>query len=148
MTPGFPSAATAIRTLCEAVTRETVDGVVLVDPQPLAHVPTLTDPAGVPGGGTVDAEAIVGYLTNDPYRTVTGSEERKALLGDVAAGAGHPLLNTAGPRSKPHSSKPGWPGSSRPRARGLPGCGGQQRREQRARLLHQPHNPLRRHARC
>lgn len=87
MTPDFPSAATAIRTLYEAVTGEQLDGAIVVDPHMLSGLLALTGPAEVPGGGTVDADTVVAYVANKAYGEITDPEQRKGLLGAVAAGA-------------------------------------------------------------
>lgn len=99
MTPDFPSAALAIRTLYAAVTGEPIDGVIVVDPNMLAGLLALTGPAAIPGGGTVDADTVVAYVSNEAFAELTDADERKLLLGAVAAGALDAFLRGEGEAS-------------------------------------------------
>lgn len=87
MTPDFPSAAAAIETLYADVTGEAVDGTIVVAPQMFAGLLALTGSTEVPGVGTVDAEGVVPLVANEAYGRLTDPEQRKQLLGAVAASA-------------------------------------------------------------
>lgn len=85
MTPDFPSAATAIERLYEAVEGERLDGTIVADPFAFKALLEVTGPVRVAGVGRMTAENIVPYLTHDSY-IAFGEEnlQRKQVLGDVS----------------------------------------------------------------
>jgi hypothetical protein len=87
MTPDFPSAAVAMTRLYERVTGEAVDGVIVADPFALAALLQVSGPAEIPGVGAVTSDTVVPFVTSEAYRHITDPDERKQLLGRVAAGS-------------------------------------------------------------
>lgn len=87
VSPDFPSTGRALERLWEATYGEPLDGAISADPFALAALLELAGPTEVPGVGTVDAGTVVPFVTNEAYSVLTDAEERKRLLGDVAAAA-------------------------------------------------------------
>jgi len=87
VSPDFPSTGRALERLWEATYREPLDGAISADPFALAALLELAGPTDVPGVGTVDAATVVPFVSNEAYAVLTDPEERKRLLGDVAAAA-------------------------------------------------------------
>lgn len=86
MTPDFPSAAVAIERLYEQVSGQALDGVIVGDPFALQALLAATGPADVPGIGEVSADDVIELLTVDAYEEFSTNDERKRVLGAVAAG--------------------------------------------------------------
>lgn len=84
-TPHFPTAAAAMEELWAATGGEDVDGMLVVDPFALEALLEFAGPADVPGGVTLDAGSVVDYVTNEAYEQFDSEDERKAVLGSVAA---------------------------------------------------------------
>lgn len=87
VSPDFPTTGTAIERLWETTTGERLDGTITADPFALAALLELAGPTEVPGFGTVDAQTVVPFVSNEAYAVFTDPEERKRLLGQVAAAA-------------------------------------------------------------
>lgn len=87
LTPDFPSAAAQIEALYAATEDVDLDGTILVDPFALSALLELSGPVEVAGIGRLDADGIADFVLNEAYEEITDSEERKALLGQVAAAA-------------------------------------------------------------
>jgi len=87
VSPDFPTTGTAIERLWEATTGERLDGTITADPFALAALLELAGPTEVPGFGTVDARTVVPFVSNEAYAVFEDPEERKRLLGQVAAAA-------------------------------------------------------------
>jgi hypothetical protein len=87
MTPDFPAAATAIANFYAESAGEAVDGVIAVDPFAFEALLRLSGPVTLPGYGTVDADEVVEFVSRDAYSTIVDPEERKRLIGVVAAAA-------------------------------------------------------------
>lgn len=92
MTPDFPSAAIAAQRLYEHVTGEALDGVILADPFVFAALLEAGGPARLPGGRSLAADEVVAYVASEAYAEFDSSEERKRVLGAVAAAAVQRLL--------------------------------------------------------
>ncbi|MGI8874676.1 MAG: DUF4012 domain-containing protein [Egibacteraceae bacterium] len=88
MTPDFPSAAEAIESLYLQATGEAMDGTIVAEPATLAALLAVTGPVDVPGfDATVDADNVVAFVANEAFDRITDPEQRKRLLGAVAASA-------------------------------------------------------------
>lgn len=87
LTADFPTTGAAILNLYEAVEGERLDGVIAVDPFALQRLSRLTGPLDVPRIGEVPANRIVPLLANEAFGALSDPDERKDLLGDVAAEA-------------------------------------------------------------
>jgi hypothetical protein len=84
----FPTVASAIMRLYQRVEGERLDGVVIVDPHALSVLLELSGPQRVATTGVeVTAGNVVAYVTNEAYGQFDANEERKDVLGDVAAAA-------------------------------------------------------------
>jgi len=94
LSPDFPSTGRALERLWEATYGEPLDGTISADPFALAALLELAGPTDVPGVGTVDADTVVPFVTNEAYAVLTDPEERKRLLGDVAAAALAGFINS------------------------------------------------------
>jgi hypothetical protein len=92
MTPDFPSAGLAAVRLYEHVYGERLDGVILADPHIFAALLQAGGPLEVPGGRTLAADDVVAYVASEAYEDFDSNEERKRVLGAVAAGAVQRLL--------------------------------------------------------
>jgi hypothetical protein len=88
MTPDLPSAGSAVLAAYEALTGETLDGVITADPFALADLLAVTGSARVPGvDRELTADNVVAFTTNRAYLRYRGdAPERKEILGAVAAG--------------------------------------------------------------
>ncbi len=119
VSPDFPSTGVAVERLWEATFGERLDGTITADPFALAALLELAGPTEVPGVGTVDAETVVPFVSNEAYSVLTDPEERKRLLGDVAAAALRSYLNAglgAGDTAEPAAA--GEPAAGEPAAGG------------------------------
>ncbi|CAN5895711.1 hypothetical protein BH23ACT10_BH23ACT10_07060 [soil metagenome] len=99
-TPDFPSAAQAMERLYERTEDVELDGVMVVDPFALEALLRLTGEVRVPGLGRVDADNAVAVMSNKAYEQFASPDERKEVLGAVAAAALRRLLDggaTVGP---------------------------------------------------
>jgi uncharacterized protein DUF4012 len=86
MTPDFPLAARAMWLAYREATGETLDGVIVADPFALKALMSVTDPIPVGTTGVELTERnIVGFVTNRAYARFDTNEERKLVLGRVAA---------------------------------------------------------------
>jgi hypothetical protein len=86
-TADFPSAATALVRMWEELEDEQLDGVIAADPYALAALLGGGATVAVPGGDEIDADRLPSYVLNEAYAELTDPEERRLLLGRVAAGA-------------------------------------------------------------
>jgi Protein of unknown function (DUF4012) len=85
MTPDFPSAATAIERLYEAVEKEELDGTIVADPFALQALLGMTGPVLVEGTDvTLDATNAVQVLSHDAYIQFPDPNVRKLVLGESA----------------------------------------------------------------
>ena len=89
----FPWVGEAITNLYSHVTGDRLDGVIVVDPQALSALLTLSGPVPAPTGGTVTADTVVEYVANEAYDPLQPTGQRKRLLGDVAGTAFHSFLD-------------------------------------------------------
>jgi Protein of unknown function (DUF4012) len=87
VSPDFPTTGRAIERLWERVNGERLDGTITVDPFALQALLALAGPTDVLGYGQVDAGNVVQFVSYDAYGLFSDSEERKRLLGQVAAAA-------------------------------------------------------------
>jgi hypothetical protein len=95
--PHFPAAATAMQQLWEATRGDRLDGMVVADPFALEALLELAGPQQVPDLQEVDADNVVAYVSNEAYDDFDDpNEERKEVLGAVAAAAFSGLLEGAG----------------------------------------------------
>lgn len=86
MTPDFPSASRAALGNWEAGGGTPLDGVIAADPFALETMLRVTGPTTVPGTDiTVGADDVVAFMANEAYAVFTVAEERKRILGAVAA---------------------------------------------------------------
>jgi hypothetical protein len=95
MTPDFPSAASAIERLWEATQEQALDGTIVVDPFAFEAMLRIAGPVEVPGVGRMNADRVVDYVSNEAYAELTDPEERKRLLGAVAATSFEGFLTAA-----------------------------------------------------
>jgi hypothetical protein len=100
-TADFPTAARAIEAHYAQARDVALDGVIVADPVALAALLEVGGPVDVPGFGTVDHTQVVRFVTQDAYAIITDPEERKAVLGQVAAGALQGLLADGGEADAP-----------------------------------------------
>ncbi len=84
-TPDFPVAASNLEGLWRASFDEELDGVIVVDPEAFAQLLALTGPVTTPTGTTVDADSAAAYLANGAFVDIEDNEERKLVLGAIAA---------------------------------------------------------------
>jgi hypothetical protein len=84
-TPHFPAAAAAMQQLWVTVGGADVDGMIVADPFALQARLEIAGPAEVPGHGTLDAGSVVAYVANEAYAEFDSPDERKEVLGAVAA---------------------------------------------------------------
>lgn len=94
VSPDFPTTGTAIERLWEHTYGERLDGTITADPFALAALLRLAGSTEVPGVGPVDADTVVPFVSNEAYAVLDDPEERKRLLGEVAAAALAGFLNT------------------------------------------------------
>lgn len=87
MTTDFPSAAVAIERLYEHVEGDRLDGTILADPFAFAALVEVSGPVEVPGGPRMGHSEIVEFIANEAYGEFPSEDERKRVLGAVAAGA-------------------------------------------------------------
>jgi hypothetical protein len=87
MTPDFPSAAVAVERFYEASAGEPVDGVIAVDPYAFQSLLRVAGPVEVPGVGRVGPDEVVEFVSRTAYTAILDPEERKRLIGLVAAAA-------------------------------------------------------------
>jgi len=85
MSPDFPSTGVVLERLHEATTGQQLDGAISADPYALAALLEVAGPVTVEGFGTVTSDDVVEVVAHDAYGVITDSEERKRLLGRVAA---------------------------------------------------------------
>lgn len=85
--PDFSETGSALESLWEQTRGERLDGMITADPFALAALLEVAGPVEVPGRGSVDAGSVVDYVSNEAYAVITDPEERKRLLGEVAAAA-------------------------------------------------------------
>jgi hypothetical protein len=86
MTPDFPSAARAALANLAAGGGPEVDGVISADPMALRELLRVTGSVSVPGTpNRVTADNVVDFTTNEAYAVFSGSQQRKEVLGAVAA---------------------------------------------------------------
>ncbi|HEY7477835.1 MAG TPA: DUF4012 domain-containing protein [Actinomycetota bacterium] len=86
MTPDFPSAAKAALGNLEAGGGPSLDGVIAADPFALAAMLRVTGPVPVPGLDLrVGTDNVVPFTTFDAYELFDGADQRKEVLGGVAA---------------------------------------------------------------
>ena len=85
-TPDFPSAAQAMLAHYRESEGMALDGMVVVDPFAFEALLDLSGPAEVPDYGvTLDAASVVAFVANEAYDAFDDPDERKEVLGDVAA---------------------------------------------------------------
>ena len=92
-TPDLPTAAVGLQRLWEATGGEPIDGMIVVDPFALSGLLELAGPVDVPGLTTLDADTVVDYVANEAYADFDDEDERKAVLGAVAAASLEGLLS-------------------------------------------------------
>ncbi len=86
MTPDFPSAARAALGNLEAGGGPSLDGVIAADPFALESLLRVTGAVRVPGTRVrVGPDNVVPFTTFDAYTLFDGADERKEVLGGVAA---------------------------------------------------------------
>ncbi len=86
MTPDFPSAARAALGNLEAGGGPSLDGVIAADPFALESLLRVTGAVKVPGTHVrVGPDNVVPFTTFDAYTVFSGADERKEVLGGVAA---------------------------------------------------------------
>lgn len=87
LTADFPLAAGTIAMSYEEATGEHLDGVIVADPFALQALMRVTGPVEVHSAGVkVAPDRIVRFVSNEAYALFDTNEERKAVLGEVAAG--------------------------------------------------------------
>ncbi len=97
MTPDFPLAAGTIAMSYEEATGEPLDGVIVADPFALQALMRVTGPVEVRSAGVrVAPDRIVRFVSNEAYALFDTNEERKAVLGEVAADVLARFLATSG----------------------------------------------------
>jgi hypothetical protein len=94
VSPDFPTTGTAIERLWEHTYGERLDGTISADPFALAALLSVAGPTEVPGVGVVDAGSVVDFVSNEAYAIFDDPEQRKRLLGEVAAAALAGFVNT------------------------------------------------------
>ena len=86
LTPDFPLAAGTIAMSYEAAVGGPLDGVIVADPFALEALMRVTGPVSIRGVGVrVAPSRIVRFVSNEAYALFDTDDERKAVLGDVAA---------------------------------------------------------------
>lgn len=85
--PDFAQTGSTLESLWEQTRGEKLDGMITADPFALAALLEVAGPVAVPGGGEVDADTVVDFVSNEAYAVITDPEERKRLLGEVATAA-------------------------------------------------------------
>ena len=86
MTPDFPSFAATMAEAYRTATGDPVDGVITADPFALQALLTATGPTLIPGLDVrVSSDDVVAFVTNEAYRRLRDPQERKQVLGAVAA---------------------------------------------------------------
>jgi hypothetical protein len=94
--PHFPAAASAMQRLWEATRGDPLDGMIVADPFALEALLELAGPQQIPDLGTIDADQVVAYVSNEAYDDFDDpNEERKEVLGAVAAAAFNGFLESA-----------------------------------------------------
>lgn len=93
-TPHFPAAAAAMEAFWMETEGDDVDGMIVVDPFALATLLELSGPVEHPAFGTLDAGSVVDYVTNEAYAEFDDPDERKQVLGAVAATTFEGFLRT------------------------------------------------------
>lgn len=97
ITADFPLAAGTIAMSYEEATGDHLDGVIVADPFALQALMRVTGPVPVRGTGVrVSPDRIVRFVANEAYALFDTDEERKAVLGDVAADVLTGFLATSG----------------------------------------------------
>jgi hypothetical protein len=86
MTPDFPSAAQAALANYRAGQGQELDGVIAVDPYAFQAMLRVTGPVSIPVvGGSLSAANVVDFTTNRAYALFPSANDRKLVLGAVAA---------------------------------------------------------------
>jgi hypothetical protein len=86
MTPDFPLAAQAALANYEVGQGERLDGVIAVDPYAFRSMLQVTGPVPLPMvGGSLNAANVVNFTTNRAYSLFPSANDRKIVLGTVAA---------------------------------------------------------------
>lgn len=94
--PHFPAAASAMQRLWEETRGDQLDGMIVADPFALEALLEFAGPQQVPDLGTIAADEVVAYMTNEAYDDFDDpNEERKEVLGEVAAAAFSGFLDSA-----------------------------------------------------
>jgi hypothetical protein len=97
ITADFPLAAGTIAMSYEEATGEHLDGVIVADPFALQALMRVTGPVQVHSAGVrVAPDRIVRFVSNEAYALFDTNEERKAVLGEVAADVLVRFLATSG----------------------------------------------------
>jgi len=85
--PDFAQTGSTLESLWERTHGDKLDGTISADPYALSALLEVTGPVEIPGGRQIDADSVVDYVSNAAYAEITDPEERKRLLGEVAASA-------------------------------------------------------------
>jgi hypothetical protein len=86
ITADFPLAAGTIAMSYEEATGDHLDGVIVADPFALRSLMRVTGPVEVRSAGVrVAPDRIVPFVSNEAYALFDTNEQRKAVLGNVAA---------------------------------------------------------------
>jgi hypothetical protein len=97
ITADFPLAAGTIAMSYEEATGEHLDGVIVADPFALQALMRVTGPVEVRSAGVrVPPSGIVRFVSNEAYALFDTDDERKAVLGEVAADVLARFLGTSG----------------------------------------------------
>lgn len=104
-TPDFPSAAEAILSHLRESLDETYDGMIVVDPFALEVLLALSGPASVPDFDTeLTSDNVVDFVLNEAYSRFDDPDERKAVLGAVAAATLQRFLDGAAAEVSPRAA--------------------------------------------
>jgi hypothetical protein len=96
VSPNFPYAARIWQAMWERVSGQHVDGVLALDPTVLSYFLSVTGPAALPGGRTIDAGNVVTLTQRDEYVMFSDNLQRKRFIVSVLRAASRKLTSGAG----------------------------------------------------
>ena len=96
VSPHFPYAARIWQAMWEKRSGQHVDGVLALDPTVLSYFLSVTGPAGLPDGRTIDAGNVVTLTQRDEYTMFTDNIARKRFIVSVLKAASIKLTSGAG----------------------------------------------------
>jgi hypothetical protein len=96
VSPNFPYAARIWQAMWQRVSGQHVDGVLALDPTVLSYFLSVTGPATLPGGQTIDAGNVVTLTQRDEYVMFSDNFARKRFLVAVLRAASRKLTSGSG----------------------------------------------------